>query len=166
MLGVIFACNEEGLIGQNNAIPWTIKQDLKFFRLTTENNIVIMGRKTFESIGKPLENRINIVVTSKNPLNLDDNLYFSKDFESALALAKMLAKDKDIFVIGGKELIEKALPICDEVYRTLVFKKYPKTDSDVYVSREFENFMNLTVHMPGEENGILFFIDYFNKKPE
>ena len=63
MLEVIFACNEDGLIGQNNSIPWKISQDLKFFKLTTENHVVIMGRKTFESLGKPLKNRINIVVS-------------------------------------------------------------------------------------------------------
>ena len=162
MLEVIFACNEDGLIGQNNSIPWKISQDLKFFKLTTENHVVIMGRKTFESLGKPLKNRINIVV-SKTLRDDKKDLFFVNSLKEALDFSKKFYPNKEIFVIGGKKLIEEALPIADEVYRTLVHFKPQKTDSDVYVSREFENQMHLAVQMPGTENGINFEISYFDR---
>lgn len=175
MLNIIFSCNEEGLIGQNNQLPWgKLDCDMRWFKFNTENNIVIMGRKTFESLSNvPLKNRVNIVVsksldkslaeTHQTMTNDQDSLFIFDDPDLAYQFAKLKYPDKEIYIIGGKALIEHFLPRADRVYRTLVHKKFDKTDSDVYVTRSFEEYMVKRIHMPVVENGIELFFEIFYK---
>lgn len=134
----IAACDKNNLIGKDNQIPWHLPEDLKFFRKQTENNIVIMGRKTWESIPKnfrPLPNRINIVLTSEieKYKNSDDkSVSFVNSWEDALALATFF-DDRDIYVIGGASLyncaINEAKVRADRIILTRVFGDY---EGDVY----------------------------------
>ena len=116
MIIIKFAQNLLGFIGKDNNIPWKCKRDLKDFKEVTTDNIVIMGRKTFESIGsKPLPNRINIVVSmnddyviSQREVNTNTDLYFCTSLQDALKLTEEYP-NKDVYIIGGAMLIESAI---------------------------------------------------------
>lgn len=111
MVTIIVAINKNNVIGCNNSIPWKNKEDLNFFKNTTTNNIVIMGRKTFESIGKTLPNRINIVISKTLSGNSKD-LYFCSSPLKALELAKKFF-NKEIFIIGGETIYKEFLDLAD-----------------------------------------------------
>ena len=116
MIIIKFAQNLLGFIGKDNNIPWKCKRDLIDFKKATTDNIVIMGRKTFESIGsKPLPNRINIVVSmdddyviTQRENNTNTDLYFCTSLETALKYCDIYP-NKDVYIIGGAMLIESAI---------------------------------------------------------
>lgn len=117
MLSLIVAMDENNLIGKDNYMPWDIPEDLKVFKEITTNNIVIMGRKTFQSIGRALPNRINLVLTRDNNFSSDNVEVFTsphKALEKAISLQKEL--NKKIFIIGGKTIYEYFLPQIDELH--------------------------------------------------
>lgn len=116
-LQLIVAMDKNRAIGNKNALPWPrLKKDMKYFRRQTKGHAVIMGRKTYESIGKPLKNRKNIVISRRyaDPLyfHADNpppaNLYLTQSPEEALEIAHKL--DSDPFVIGGSEIYRQMLP--------------------------------------------------------
>lgn len=105
-------------IGKNGGIPWSCPQDMKLFKDTTIGHAVIMGRKTFDSLKKPLKDRINIVVTSKDIVtNGEEKVYTAKSVEEAISLAKSLTMN-DIFIIGGASIYKYALEhnLVDKIY--------------------------------------------------
>jgi len=109
---IVAAAVETRAIGEDGGMPWgtSLKTDLKYFKARTEGNIVIMGRKTYESIGKPLPNRINIVLSSDPGYTIQtkNNTWVCESFESALKIANTF-KEKEIFVIGGGKLYEQVM---------------------------------------------------------
>lgn len=109
MIGIIAAVDFNGLIGYDNQIPWHSPEDLKRFKEITVNSTVIMGRKTYESIGKPLPNRKNFILTS-NPDKLK-NLNYSCFIYSSLddALIKAKKSQENFWIIGGAEIYKQAL---------------------------------------------------------
>jgi dihydrofolate reductase len=113
------------LIGKNNKLPWRIPTEIEYFRQVTSNNTVLMGSKTFESIGKPLKNRLNIVIT-KNLEKYQDqkatNLIFTRDLRASLEPYK--GNNKNIFVIGGKEIYQQTYPYADYYYVSVVKGKH------------------------------------------
>ena len=105
-------------IGKNGGIPWSCPQDMKWFKDTTIGHAVIMGRKTFDSLKKPLKDRINIVITSKDIVtNSEEKIYAAKSVEEAISLAKSLTMN-DIFIIGGASIYKYALEhdLVDKIY--------------------------------------------------
>jgi dihydrofolate reductase len=167
-LNIIFACNQNGVIGKDNTIPWKISKDLKFFKQITLNKIIIMGRKTFESIGsKPLKDRINIVITS-NPAETEyENLIYADSLQHAVEIANDIKSDNnEIFIIGGKKLIEDALPFADTIYRTLVNYDINDDSNTVKVSRVFEDYTRCVFYHDFEENNIKCNISVFSKKTD
>ena len=114
-LSLIVAIAENGVIGHKNQLPWRLGSDLRRFRKLTMGHPLIMGRKTFEAIGKPLDGRDSIVVSRNNPsLALNPHVFSAASLEEALTTARKLAKArgvKEAFVIGGAELFKAALPI-------------------------------------------------------
>lgn len=116
MISIIAAVSKNGVIGVDNKLPWDLPEDLKRFKELTTGNVVIMGRKTYESIGKPLPNRINIVVTR-------DKDFFVPGVLSANSLDSALLKaggNKDIFIIGGGEIYKQSMGFVDKLYITEV----------------------------------------------
>ncbi len=107
---IIVAMTENRLIGRNGAIPWQIPEELRLFRELTLGHTLIMGRRTFQSIGRRLPGRRNIVVSRS--LSPTPGVEISPDFETALALAEQ-GGEKKIFFIGGAEIYEAALPLAD-----------------------------------------------------
>ena len=113
MIGLIVARSKNNVIGKNGKIPWKIKGEQKQFRELTTNKAVIMGRKSYNEIGHPLANRLNIIVS--NTANYTgENLITVHSLNEAI----QVAGNKDIFVIGGYSLYKEALPIVDKMYIT------------------------------------------------
>jgi len=117
-LALIAAVARNGVIGRDGELPWRIPTDLQFFKATTMGKPMIMGRRTFESIGKALPGRTNIVVT-RNPNFTADDVEVAADLEQALAIAAGQGAD-EVMVIGGGEIYAVALPRADRLYLTEV----------------------------------------------
>ncbi|WP_043319455.1 dihydrofolate reductase [Microbulbifer sp. HZ11] len=121
-VAMIVAMARNRAIGRGNALPWKISGDLQFFKRTTLGKPVIMGRKTFESIGRPLPGRVNIVVT-RNPDWQAEGVEVVPSLEAALELADRRAQAErmdELMVIGGAEIYRQALPLATRLYITEV----------------------------------------------
>jgi dihydrofolate reductase len=119
IVSIVVAAAENNAIGLNNQLLWHLPNDLKFFKQTTWAMPVIMGRKTFESLsGKPLNGRLNIVVSRQKDWNAK-GVIKAASLEEALAIAKK-QDYKESYIIGGGELYAAALPIAHKVYLTRV----------------------------------------------
>ncbi|MBL4821447.1 MAG: dihydrofolate reductase [Gammaproteobacteria bacterium] len=124
-LSIICAMDEDMVIGRNNSLPWHLPEDLKHFRRTTMGKSIIMGRKTFESIGKPLAGRTNIIVTRNRDYEAD-NARIVNSLTEAVELAENIAfidGSEEAFIIGGAELYEGALPLVNRMHLTMVHAK-------------------------------------------
>ena len=124
-ISIISAISTNNIIGINGSIPWNIPEDMRYFKSLTKGNTVIMGRKTFESIGKCLDNRINIVVSSKlsSDTYRDDKtkgVIFVNNLEKAIKIGSVF--EKSIFLIGGYEIYREGLIYADTLYITRVNK--------------------------------------------
>ncbi|PMR72997.1 dihydrofolate reductase [Billgrantia endophytica] len=121
-VAMIAALSRNRVIGVGNKLPWYLPEDLKFFKRMTQAKPLIMGRKTFESIGRPLPGRLNIVVTRDTAFR-HDGVRVCHDLESALALADQQATidaADEIMVMGGGEIYAQALPHASRLYLTEV----------------------------------------------
>jgi len=119
-IAIIAAVAENGVVGAKGGLPWRVKDDFRRFRAITMGKPIVMGRKTFDSIGRPLDGRDNIVVT-RQPGWRRDGVLTAPSLEEALALAETAAREhgaSEIFVIGGGELFREALPLARRVYLT------------------------------------------------
>ncbi len=130
-LKMIVAAASDWGIGKNGDLLFSIKQDMKFFRETTMDNVVIMGRKTLESFpgGRPLKNRVNIVFT-RNKDSLGEDVIAVSSVDELFEVLKEY-KDKKAFVIGGGEIYSLLLPYCESAYIT---KVDAKADADTYIA--------------------------------
>lgn len=125
-VALIVAVAENGVIGRDGGLPWRLSGDLRYFKSVTMGKPIIMGRKTFDSIGRPLPGRPNIVV-SGNPAFSADGVDVFGGLEAAVAHAEGLA-DGEVMVIGGAGLYAAALDIADRIYLTEV---HATVDGDV-----------------------------------
>ncbi|MFQ1006910.1 dihydrofolate reductase [Gilliamella apicola] len=119
ILSVIVAMAHNRVIGLNNQMPWHLPADLAWFKKNTLNKPVIMGRKTFESIGRPLPNRHNIVISRQiEPSdNKISNVSWVKSIDEAISLAQAQQPD-EVFIIGGGNIYQQVLPLIDRLYLT------------------------------------------------
>ncbi len=124
-ISIVVAIAENNAIGKNNELLWHLPKDLKFFKQVTSGNTVIMGRKTYDSIGKPLPNRRNIVI-SKQPNLVIAGAEVFNSLETAL---KNCIHEKEIFIIGGASIYKEVLPFCNRIYLTKVHHSF---NADVY----------------------------------
>ena len=119
-ISIIVAMSENSVIGLNNQLPWHISEDLKNFRKTTLNHCVIMGRKTYESIGKPLKDRRNIVISRSKSL-LIDGVEVVNSLDRAISIVD---DSSEIFIIGGEQIYTISLPMATHLYVTKVNGEY------------------------------------------
>jgi dihydrofolate reductase len=127
IISFIVAASENNVIGKDNKLPWCLPSDMKYFKNITWAMPVVMGRKTFESLGKPLKGRKNIVITRKTDWKPDGvEIVHSIDL-AIIAAAKMDAKE--IFIIGGAEIFQSALPSADRIYLTRIHENF---DGDAF----------------------------------
>lgn len=121
-LNIIVAVAENGVIGGSNTLLWHISEDLRRFKQLTTGHPVIMGRKTYLSIGRPLPNRRNIVISRQADLQIEGCEVFSS-LEAAIAACREAGAEQ-AFVIGGGEVYRQALPLADRIHYTRVFRAY------------------------------------------
>ncbi|MDL4839725.1 dihydrofolate reductase [Aquibacillus rhizosphaerae] len=123
MISLLYAMDRNRVIGHNNTLPWRLPSDLKFFKNLTTSNIVIMGRKTFDSMNGPLPNRTNVVITR-------DTSYEQQDCQVIHSIDTVIEWSKEnpkveYFVIGGGNIFEQILPYADRMYMTLIDEDFP-----------------------------------------
>lgn len=138
MINIIAAVGKNLELGKEGDLIWHIPNDLKYFKELTNNHVVVMGRRTFESLSKPLPNRKNIVITHKS---IDDkNVIIINDYKEILNI------DEDVFIIGGESIYKLFLPYADNLYLTEIDNYcfdadtyFPKFDKDLYERKLIEN---------------------------
>ena len=155
----IVACSANGIIGRNGELPWHLPSDLKFFKQVTTGHTIIMGRKTFESIGKALPKRLSIVITRQNP-ELPEGVLKAESLDEAFAIAEKESEKwgSEVFVIGGGEIYRQTLGLVNKVFLTKIHHEiegdttYPLEDleenfelvsEEVHMEPEHYSFMTL-----------------------
>ena len=163
MVSIIVAKSTNNAIGFDNQIPWKLPEDLKRFKEITMNSTVIMGRKTYESIGRPLPGRINIVISRNLNQFKEDNIMLVDSLDKAILKSP---SNKPIFIIGGEQIYKQALDkgIVDCVYITNVEMDvegdafFPELSEKDFVLRE------KTDRMTNSSNEINFLYEIYDKK--
>ena len=132
IISIIAAIGPKRELGKNNKLLWHISEDFKRFKKITKNHAVIMGRKTFESIGKPLSNRLNIILSrhSGDPpagkviyvTSLEQAISFVKDKKILTSSYYPLITNQEVFIIGGGQIYQQAISLADKLYLTIVNK--------------------------------------------
>lgn len=120
-ISFVVAASENNVIGKNNELPWYLPEDLKFFKKMTSGKPVMMGRKTFESLGKPLPNRLNVII-SKHLETAPEGTTLFHSIKDGLDFLKM-EKYPEISIIGGGEIFSETIGIADIIYLTRVHTK-------------------------------------------
>lgn len=142
MIKLILAHDDQGGIGYKSGLPWPkITEDMKFFRKLTLNHTVLMGRKTFDSLGKPLLKRKNIVLTRDDITTLSDIIYIH-DLDAFIKTVT-----EPVFIIGGATVFEQAFPYATEIYLTKVKGTYP---ADVFYKPDLSGY-DLTHYSVSDE---------------
>lgn len=163
IVSMLVAADEKNGIGLNNKLPWHLPADLKYFKKLTLDHHVLMGRKTFESIGKPLTKRVNIVLTSdKNYLKagavtvntLEEGIKFASD-----------AGESELFVIGGAMVFRLCLPLADRLYLTRIHAAFA---ADTFLPFDVSgnwNLLSADSHQPDEKNKWPYAFEVYDLKP-
>ena len=127
MLSIIVAVAKNNVIGKDNKLIWHLPEDLKRFKRITSGKNIIMGRKTFESLGRILPNRKHIILCNDMEMNIDDDRVIVLDDISKLD--SYINSDEENFVIGGATIYKLLMPLCDKLYITYIDKEF---EGDVY----------------------------------
>lgn len=122
-VSIIVAASENNVIGINNQLPWRLSTDLKYFKSTTLGKPIVMGRKTFESLRKPLPGRPNIVITRQTDFQ-PEGVYVVGSIDEAIAKAQTFEGD-ELFITGGSQIFEQAWHLVDRIYLTRVYTVVP-----------------------------------------
>jgi dihydrofolate reductase len=146
VIAMIVAASENNAIGKDNQLLWHLPNDLKFFKNTTWGFPVIMGRKSFEAVGKALPGRTNIVVTTRPDWNAANTITVSS-IEEGIQQAIIATNSKLIFIIGGGEIYKQSMDIADTIYMTRV---HATLDGDTFFPVIDETKWQLTSHQDFE----------------
>lgn len=159
-LSIIVAASQNNVIGKDNQLIWRLSADLKRFKALTTGHHIIMGRKTFDSIGKPLPNRTSIIITRQADYKAEGCIVVNS-LEDALAQVK---DDQEAFIIGGGTIYKEAMDKADKLYLTRVHNKF---DGDTFFPKlDFKHWESVKRedHLPSEKNEYAYsFIDYVKK---
>jgi dihydrofolate reductase len=142
MITLVAACSKNRVIGKDNKLPWHLPEDLKHFKSLTLDRVILMGRKTFESIGsKPLPKRTNVVLTRDKDFKSDNILVYNN-------IDEVLPIFRDIVAVGGAEIYKKFLNFADEIQLTLIDKEFegdtyfPEIDENIFEEKKRDSFNN------------------------
>lgn len=166
LISAIVAMSENYVIGIDNQLPWHLPADLKHFKSLTTGHPILMGRKTYESIGRPLPNRTNIILT-RNPSYQAPNCVVVTSIDEAIATA-IEQNNQEIFIIGGAHVYEQLMPRIEKIYLTIVHQDF---EGDAYFPALAETDwteISSELHQPDAENEYAYsFIELerINKKP-
>lgn len=154
-INIIAAIGKNKELGKDNKLLWHIKKDLQRFKELTLNHPVIMGRKTFESIGRILPNRTNIIITRDKSLNIP-NTIITYSVDEAIDAAKKSEGAEEIFIIGGGQIFKEAVNLADKLYLTIVDKDF---EADTFFP-DYKDFKKVVFKQEGESEGFKYtFID-------
>lgn len=162
IISAIAAVSKNGVIGADGQIPWYLPADLKYFKKTTLHHHILMGRKTFESIGMPLPKRTNIVVT-RNPFFIASNLLIVNSVEEGIELA-IENGESELFIIGGGQIYKDSISYWDRIYLTEVDLE---VNGEVYFPSFNETEWNLVASdyfLPDDKNEVAYTFKIFHKK--
>lgn len=155
LVSLIAAVSENGVIGNNNKLPWHLPADLRFFKNTTLGHPIIMGRKNFESIGKALPGRTNIVLTKSANFAAECTV-LAHSLSQAFEIAKGSETD-ECFVIGGAEIYKQALPFCKKLYITRVHGVF---EGNVYMPEFEQKFRRVSCEKNFKDDRNLYDYDF------
>ena len=162
MLSIIVATAENGVIGCNGQLPWHLSADLRRFRKLTTGHSIVMGRKTYASIGRPLPERRSIVL-SRNPEYAVEGVEVVADFEQAL---KLTTDEAEVFIIGGGHLYQLALPFTQRIYHTEICAE---VEGDVHFPQIDWSQWDLVEELPtemDEKSGLHFSFNTFARRSD
>lgn len=137
LISIICSIARDRAIGKDNKLLWQIPEDLAHFKKITSGHVVLMGQKTYESIGKPLPNRTNVVISDDYSFN-PEGVVVTRSLEEGLSKAREIEKE-EIFIIGGGSIYRQYLPMTDKLYLTIVEGDY---DADTFFP-DYSEFKNL-----------------------
>lgn len=157
MYTIIAAIGKNRELGRDNKLLWSLKGDLKFFKEKTTNHTIIMGRKTFESLGRLLPNRKHVVISSSNNFPKEVDVY--NNIESLLSHYKDTSEE--LFIIGGAKIYSEFIDYATKMYLTLVDGEF---DADAYFPMFDESAWIKTVLSENEENGLKYKHVLYEKK--
>jgi len=160
-LSIAVAVGENFAIGKNNQLLWHMPADLKFFKQTTSGHTVVMGRKTFDSVGRPLPNRRNIVITRDPELKID-GAEVVNSLDEAISITKN--EEKSIFIVGGAEIYRQALPKTAILYLTTIHHTF---DADTFfpkIDRNDWNVISSDSHKADEKNKYDYTFEVLKRK--
>lgn len=167
-INMIVAINETHSIGKNGHLLYRIKKDLQRFKQLTQNNnghpnICLMGKRTFEELSKPLDKRLNVVLTSNKNYKAPKGVIVENSFDKVLNhYLESGSQDKDLWICGGNSLYEQALPYADKVYITYIHDN--KKGDTFFPYEQLKQQFKIIHKEEHEENGLKFeFIDYVRK---
>ena len=124
VLCLIVASTDGGVIGKSNQLPWHLPEDLKYFKEVTLGKTIIMGRKTFESVGRPLPKRRNYVITRQPEFKPEGVEVFSSLSEALSAAEKSSKSQDEVFIVGGGEIYRESLPLVKRAYVTEIHQAF------------------------------------------
>jgi len=159
-VALIAAMAKNNVIGNENQLPWHLPADLQHFKKTTLNKPIIMGRKTFESVGRPLPQRQNIVVTANPDLQFE-GCEMASDLHQALAIAGDVP---EVMICGGATIYQQALPMVDRMYLTLV--DLDITGDTFFPAWEIDEWtlVSSESHSPDEKNACAYRFEVYERR--
>lgn len=143
MISLIVAMDQNRLIGKDNQLPWHLPADLQYFKKVTMGKPIVMGRKTFDSIGRVLPGRENVIVT-RNRSYTNDNCTVLHSVDEVKQFAE--ASEQEVFIIGGAEIFKEILPVADRLYITEIQESF---EGDTYFPAIDEKKWKLVSSTPG-----------------
>ncbi|UQS85410.1 dihydrofolate reductase [Apilactobacillus apisilvae] len=123
MISYLWAESKGHIIGSNGTLPWNLPSDMHYFKATTTGNVILAGKRTYESFGRPLPNRLNVVLTHTSKDDFPKNVKVFNNVNEFLSFSKD-NQDKEIFVVGGAQIFKLLLPYVDFLYRTVIDYKF------------------------------------------
>jgi dihydrofolate reductase len=159
-LSIVVAISANNAIGKNNQLLWHLPADLKHFKEITSGHTIIMGRKTYDSIGRPLPNRRNIVITRKTDLQIE-NVEIVNSLQQAISLCE---KEEEVFIIGGAEIYKSSISLVNRIYLTTIHQEY---EADVFfpelkTEEWLETFQEY--HKADEKNNVAYTFSTLERK--
>ena len=151
IVSIVVAIAENHAIGKDNQLLWHLPKDLKHFKEITSGGTVIMGRKTYDSVGKPLPNRRNIIITRQQI-----EIAGCEVVNSLQAGLDLCREHKEVFIVGGAEIYKQAMPLTDKIYLTIVHENF---EADTYfpeISKDIWKETERTDHEADEKNPLSF----------
>jgi dihydrofolate reductase len=156
IISIVVAISENHVIGKDNKLLWYLPNDLKHFKDITTGHTVIMGRKTYESVGKPLPKRRNVIITRQDIAI--EGCEVANSIETALALSK---DEEEVFIVGGAEIYKQSLHLTNRIYLTIVHKEFDGDSFFPEINKNEWNEVYREDYQPDEKNSLPYsFITY------